>query len=192
MDEKLFCPYCGSAQVRLWEAIITVRFVERPERGPGKERICSVYRCHDCGRSLLTLSIPRPRPRPRPCQDRDWETRPRPCQDRDWEARPRPCHRPWQCCKAGRTGTGKPGPGLATALGSAGKAGRTGKSNGLILEDSMKKEESKAVQAVPDTSPAQLRTMTMDKLRAVWAEARRKDRGRLAGKLQARRRGRHR
>jgi uncharacterized Zn finger protein len=52
MDGKLSCPYCGSPQVRLWEAVITVRFVERPKGGPGKERLCPVYRCLDCGRTF--------------------------------------------------------------------------------------------------------------------------------------------
>ena len=52
MDEKLSCPYCGSPQVRLWEAVLTVRFVERPEGGQWAERKCPVYRCLDCRRSF--------------------------------------------------------------------------------------------------------------------------------------------
>ena len=52
MDDKLSCPYCGSAQVRLLEAIITIRLVEPPEGGPGIERICPLYRCIACGRSF--------------------------------------------------------------------------------------------------------------------------------------------
>jgi len=52
MDDKLSCPYCGSPEVRLLEAIYTVRVVERPEGGGFVERKCPVYRCLDCGRQF--------------------------------------------------------------------------------------------------------------------------------------------
>lgn len=52
MDDKLSCPYCRSAQVRLWEAVITVRLMTPTEGGPGVERKCPVFRCVACGRTF--------------------------------------------------------------------------------------------------------------------------------------------
>lgn len=52
MDDKLSCPYCGSPEVRLLEAIYTVRVVERPKGGGFVERRCQVCRCLDCGRTF--------------------------------------------------------------------------------------------------------------------------------------------
>ena len=52
MPDKLSCPYCESPQVRLWEAVITVRIVERPEGGQWAERKCPVYRCLACGHNF--------------------------------------------------------------------------------------------------------------------------------------------
>jgi len=52
MPDKLSCPYCGSPEVRLWEAVLTIRIVDRPEGGPGVKRKCPVYRCLACGRSF--------------------------------------------------------------------------------------------------------------------------------------------
>jgi len=52
MPDKLSCPYCRSSEVRLWEAVLTIRIVERPEGGQWVERKCPVYRCHACGRTF--------------------------------------------------------------------------------------------------------------------------------------------
>jgi DNA-directed RNA polymerase subunit RPC12/RpoP len=52
MADKLSCPYCASPQIRLWEAVQTIRIVERPGGGPGIERKGPVYRCLVCGHTF--------------------------------------------------------------------------------------------------------------------------------------------
>lgn len=44
MDEIIISRYCTSSSVRLSEALFIVRFVERADGGPAKERNSQIYR----------------------------------------------------------------------------------------------------------------------------------------------------
>ena len=48
----LSSPYCASTSLRLLDAMLTVRLVERPEGGGFVERRCAFYRCLACGRQF--------------------------------------------------------------------------------------------------------------------------------------------
>ncbi len=52
MADKLSCPYCATLSFRLMEAMVTIRFIERSEDGPARERKCAVYRCLACGQTF--------------------------------------------------------------------------------------------------------------------------------------------